>query len=623
MCGIVGTARVAGGVDSDLLVRMRDTMVHRGPDDSGAWISDDRRVGLAMRRLAIIDLSPGGHQPMVDAATGAVVTFNGEIYNYRELKKELENLGDSFRTHSDTEVLLACYRRWGTACLERLNGMFAFGLYDPRLRSVFLARDRAGEKPLFYRASGQEISFASELKALFEDPAAPRRLDPDGLAFFLTYGYVPGERCLVAGYRKLLQGHALTFDLASGASRVWPYWQLPEHRPSSKPVDELEHDLETLLQDSVRLRLTADVPVGILLSGGVDSSLVTAMAARVSGGPVHTFTVSFPGQPAFDEAPHARLVAGHFGTVHTELVAEPATLDLLPLLARHYDEPIGDASMLPTYLVSRLIRKHATVALGGDGGDELFAGYHHYGWIGRHAAWRRRLPGGVRRGLGSAAARALPLGTRGRSYLIAASRDAAWSIANTAVQFDPVSRRRLLSGGMRARLVGTTEPEVWRAALGGPGGTLLQQATRADFRSYLVDDILVKVDRASMATSLEVRAPWLDPRIIDLAYGEVPDSLRCVDGRMKILPRRLASRILPKQLDVSRKQGFSIPLAHWFKGSFGTFVQEVLGDADPGLFDPDFLRRLVRGQRRGFINEDRLFALVMFELWRRSFAVSL
>jgi asparagine synthase (glutamine-hydrolysing) len=347
------------------------------------------------------------------------------------------------------------------------------------------------------------------------------------------------------------------------------------------------------------------------------------MAARVSSGAVHTFTVTFPDRPAFDEAPHARLVARHFGTVHAELVAEPATLDLLPLLARHYDEPIGDASMLPTFLVSRLIRRHATVALGGDGGDELFAGYHHYGWIGRHAAWRRRLPRGIRRGLGSAAARALPLGTRGRGYLIAASRDAAWSIANTAVQFDRHSRRRLLAGGLSARLAGAVEPETWRSALGGPGGSLLQQATRADFRSYLPDDILVKVDRASMATSLEVRAPWLDPRILDFAYGAVPDSLRCVDGRKKILPRRLASRILPKDLDVSRKQGFSIPLSDWFKGSFGTFVQDVLADADPSIFDPGFLTRLVRGQRRGFVNEDRLFALVMFELWRRAFAVSL
>ena len=623
MCGIVGVVRTSGAVDPELLLRMRDTMVHRGPDDAGTWISDDGRVGLAQRRLAIIDLSPGGHQPMTDAATGVVITFNGEIYNYRELKKELEDLGESFRTQSDTEVLLASYRRWGTSCLDRLNGMFAFGLFDPRTQTVFLARDRAGEKPLFYRVSGKSLFFASELKALFGDPAAPRQLDPEGLSFFLAYGYVPGERCLVSGYHKLPQGHALTFDLASSGVRVWSYWNLPEHRASSKPADELEHDLETLLQDSVRLRLIADVPVGILLSGGVDSSLVTAMAARVSSGPVHTFTVSFPGQAAFDEAPHARLVAEHFGTVHAELVAEPATLDLLPRLARQYDEPIGDASMLPTYLVSRLFRRHATVALGGDGGDELFAGYHHYAWVGRHAAWRRRLPGAIRRSLGYAAARALPLGTRGRSYLIAASRDASWSIANTAVQFDRTSRLRLLTPGARARLANSVEPETWRSVVGRPAETALQEATRADFRSYLVDDILVKVDRASMLTSLEVRAPWLDPRIIDLAYGVVPDELRSIDGRKKILPRRLAARLLPKALDVSRKQGFSVPLADWFRGTFGGFVAEVLADADRDLFDQRYLRRLMRAQRRGFINEDRLFALVMFELWRRTYAVSL
>jgi asparagine synthase (glutamine-hydrolysing) len=623
MCGIVGVARASGAVEPELLERMRDTMAHRGPDDVGIWLSTDRRVGLAMRRLAIIDLSPGGHQPMRDAVTGVVVTFNGEIYNYRELKEELEGLGESFRTKSDTEVLLASYRRWGTSCLDRLNGMFAFGLFDPRSQTVFLGRDRAGEKPLFYRVSEGVLAFASELKALFEDPAAPRKLDPEGLAFFLAYGYVPGERCLVSGYRKLPQGHALTWDLGSESLRIWPYWTLPVHRSSTKTGEDFERELEVLLLDSVRLRLIADVPVGILLSGGVDSSLVTAMAARVSSEPVRTFTVSFPGQPAFDEAPHARLVAHYFGTVHTELVAEPATLDLLPLLARQYDEPIGDASMLPTYLVSRLIRQHATVALSGDGGDELFAGYHHYDWIGRHASWRRRVPGVIRRALGRGAGSMFPLGTRGRGYLIAASRDASWSIANTAVQFDAVSRKRLLTPAVHARLAGMVCPESWRSALGGPADSALQEATRADFRSYLVDDILVKVDRASMLTSLEVRAPWLDPRIIDFAYGDVPDSLRSIGGEKKILPRRLAARLLPKELNVSRKQGFSVPLAQWFKDGFGVLVREVLESADHDLFDPVFLRRLVRAQERGLINEDRLFTLAMFELWRRAYAVSL
>jgi asparagine synthase (glutamine-hydrolysing) len=623
MCGIVGTARVGGVVDEGLLVRMRDTMIHRGPDDAGVWVAGDGRVGLAQRRLAIIDLSPGGHQPMADPATGCVVTFNGEIYNYRELRKQLEDLGETFRTRSDTEVLLACYRHWGTSCLERLNGMFAFGLYDPRTRVVLLARDRAGEKPLFYRASGDTIAFASELKALFEDPSEPRRLDPEALGFFLTYGYVPGERCLVAGVRKLPQGHALAFELGSGATRVWPYWELPEPQPSEKSPEELEHDLEALLQDSVRLRLVADVPVGILLSGGVDSGLVTAMAARVAVGPVKTFTVSFPDQPTFDEAPRARLVAAHFGTVHSELVAEAPTLDLLPRLAAHYDEPIGDASMLPTYLVSRLIRQHATVALGGDGGDELFGGYRHYGWIERHAAWRRRLPETVRRGLAATAARMLPLGTRGRGFLLAGARDGSWSIANTAVQFDRVSRTRLLCANLRERTTAATVPETWRGTLGGKTGSLLQQATRADFQSYLPDDVLVKVDRASMATSLEVRAPWLDPRIVEFAYGAVPDSMRSRGGGLKILPRRLAAKLLPKELGVARKRGFSVPLAAWFRGSFGRFVREILADADPELFEPAYLRRLVSDQRRGFVNEDRLFALVMFELWRRRWAVTL
>jgi asparagine synthase (glutamine-hydrolysing) len=602
---------------------MRDTMTHRGPDDAGIWSSGDGRIVLAQRRLAIIDLSPGGHQPMTDPVTGATVTFNGEIYNYLELKVELEKLGHAFRTSSDTEVLLAAYREWGTTFLSKLNGMFAFGLYDARSKRVLLARDRAGEKPLFYREAGGVLTFASELKALLADPSLPRLLNLESLAFFLASGYVPWDRCLLAGFRKLPQGHALAFELDGRTTRTWSYWSLPDpaEAPSASP-EELEAELERLLLDSVRLRLIADVPVGILLSGGIDSSLVTAMAARVSSKPVKTFNISFPGHRGFDEAPHARLVASHFETDHTELAAEPATVDLLPTLARQYDEPIGDSSMLPTYLVSRLIRQHATVALGGDGGDELFGGYFHYDWLERHERLRRALPEPFRRAVGAAAA-FVPVGVRGRNYLIGLSRDVRWTIAHINVFFDRRSRLELVARPLRSRFRPVASvPEDWRVALCRPSLSPLWQATAVDFQTFMVDDILVKVDRASMLTSLEVRAPFLDPRIIEFAFGRVPDSLRAANGQRKILPRRLAARVLPRQLDLSRKQGFGVPLAAWFRGDFGAFVEDVLGEADGSVFDRRGLRRLIRSQRRGFVNSHRLFALTMFELWRREYRVT-
>jgi asparagine synthase (glutamine-hydrolysing) len=620
MCGIVGVVS-REPIDPTRIDRLRDSMRHRGPDDAGSWLSSDRRVALGHRRLAIIDLSPGGHQPMSDPTGTVWVTFNGEIYNYLELRRELEAKGHPFRTASDTEVLLAAYREWGTDCVGRFNGMFAFGLYDAAKERLFLARDRAGEKPLFYRQEPGLFAFASELKALMADPDCPRTLDLLAFEHYLTYGYVPGSMCILRGFAKLPQGHALTYDLRTESLSVWPYWTLPQ--PSKEPYrspEELLEELEGLLLDSVRMRMIADVPVGIMLSGGVDSSLVTAMAARASSRPVKTFTISFPGHAAYDEAPYARLVARHFGTEHVDLAAEPAVIDLLPDLARQYDEPLADSSMIPTFLVSRQIRAHATVALGGDGGDELFGGYPHYRWLEKHEQMRRLLPGMARRALGAGAARFLPPGVRGRNYLIGLHDGVAQTIAHVNLYFDEYSRNRMLAPSLSAK---RSPVEESRAALCPPGQTPLQQCTSVDFRNYLVDDILVKVDRASMLTSLEVRAPWLDPRIIELAFARVPDDLRAGHGRLKVLPKRLAAKLLPPELDIERKQGFGLPLDRWFKGDWGRFVEGVLGGAEPGLFDRGTIESLIKGQRRGLYNMPRLFALTVFELWRREYRVGL
>jgi asparagine synthase (glutamine-hydrolysing) len=617
MCGITGVASRAP-VDEPgqrRLERQRDCLVHRGPDDAGVWWSEDARVGLGHRRLSIIDLSQLGHQPMTSSDGQVVLVLNGELYNFRDLRSTLESRGHAFRSASDTEVLLAAYLEWGNDCLSRLDGMFAFAIYDHRHRRLLLARDRAGEKPLFYHVDGQRLVFGSELKSLLLDPAVPRRVDRVALDHYLAYGFVPQRHCMLEGVAKVAQGEAVVFDVPSGEVRRWRYWNLPLPNSADQRSDrELVDELEVLLEGAVGRQLVADVPVGILLSGGIDSSLVVAMAARRMD-TVHTFTVSFPGHAGHDEAPYARLVADHFGTRHTELVAEPTSLELLPTLARQFDEPIADSSMIPTYLVSRLIRRHATVALGGDGGDELFGGYLHHVWIQREARRRRRVPIAIRRAIGLGARHLLPAHARGRNYLSDFDRPSAAATAHVNLYFDADWRRALIASTGRA-------PERLRNEVGAERESILQQITANDFQSYMVDDVLTKVDRASMLASLEVRAPWLDRSIIEFAFSRVPDRLRATESERKILPRMLARRVLPPALDLDRKQGFSIPLDKWMSDAWGDYAQTVLLDSPDSPFRRDAVRSLFDLHRRGTGQEHRIFALMMFELWRREYGIA-
>lgn len=621
MCGIVGIAGTSSGIDSSRLAAMRDSMSHRGPDDIGQWLSPDAAVGLGHRRLSIIDLSSCGHQPMLDARKEHAIVFNGEIYNFAEIRTGLEAAGYRFSSHSDTEVILAAYREWDTHCVDHFNGQFAFAIYDATRRRIFAARDRAGEKPFFFTHAGGSLCFASELKALMADPTMPRRLDPVALDHYLAYGHVPGELCLLQGVRKLPPAHAFVYNLDSDALRMWRYWSLPEPvQGEGRAVADLVDELDALLADAVRLQLiAADVPVGVLLSGGVDSSLITAMAARVSHVPVRTFTIAFPSHGIFDESPFARMVASYFGTEHTELVAEPATVELLPTLARQFDEPIGDSSMVPTYLVSKLVRERCTVALGGDGGDELFGGYMHYSRVQNQMRLRGFVPSFAKRAIGSAAS-LLPTGVRGRTYLRSlATPDAeAWAHANLLL--DRASRRRLAPA---TRCIPGAPPEESRLGFGAGGVSVLQKMTSADFSTYMPEDILVKVDRASMLTSLEVRAPFLDHRVIEFAFGMVPDHLRATETERKVLLKVLAQRLLPPALDLRRKQGFSLPLEAWFRGDWGKYIAEVLLSAPPSLFDPGMIRALLQSQKRGLANAQRLFNLAILELWRREYDVQI
>jgi asparagine synthase (glutamine-hydrolysing) len=619
VCGIVGLATAAAAGEPDWLGAAVQALHHRGPDDARVWTSPDRRVSLGHRRLAIIDLSPAGQQPMLDVAGELCIAFNGEIYNFRELRTELAGLGHAFRSQSDTEVVLAAYRQWGRDCLGRLNGMFALALHDTRKGELILARDRAGEKPLYYRLEDGALRFASELKGLLADPALPRRIDPLALDCYLAFGYVPGDGCLLQGYRKLAPAHALCFDTRSGRHEVWRYWSLPA-LAGDAAVDEtaLLDQLEALLADAVARQLVADVPVGVLLSGGVDSSLVTAMAVRASPR-VKTFTVGFPGFGRYDEREHARLVAGHFGTEHVELEAGSADPALLGILARQYDEPIIDSSMLPTYLVSRLVREHCTVALGGDGGDELFGGYPHHSRLAWLAQRLGRVPHVLRRPWGRLAEAVLPVGYRGRNWLLAAAGELRDGLPLVNTHFDAATRLALL-GPSHAAWLGAER--LMHARL-QPGRDIVQRATRTDFGNYMADEILVKVDRASMLASLEVRAPLLDYRIVEFAFGRVPSHLKATPHDRKILLKRLAARVLPPEFDKVRKQGFSIPLGHWLRaGPWRALFEEVLFDAD-SIFDGEASRALLRGQDAGAQNGERLFGLVMLELWRREYGCTL
>jgi asparagine synthase (glutamine-hydrolysing) len=559
---------------------------------------------------------------MTSADGGLHIVFNGEIYNFEDLRAELSAKGHIFRSQSDTEVILAAYRQWGTGCLVRLNGMFVFAIFDSRSRELLIARDRAGEKPLFFALADGALRFGSELKALMADPAFPRRIDPEALDSYLAMGFVPGADCMLRGVRKLPPGHALVFNLAGANLRVWRYWSLPTAAAAIPRFEEaaereLTDELEVLLQDAVRRQLVADVPVGVLLSGGVDSSLVTAMAVRAVPN-VKTFTVRFPGHAKYDETEHARLIASHFGTQHIELDAGAATVELLPLLARQFDEPLVDSSMIPTYLLSRVVREHCTVALGGDGGDELFGGYHHYNrllWMQNNLSW---IPHIAQRVAGAAADTFLPVGLKGRNWFQALGTDLRTGLPLVASCFDRETRRRLMQGQTAWNL----RAEQKREARIPISSSLLDRATRMDFADYLAEDILVKVDRASMLSSLEVRAPLLDYRLIEFAFGKVPANLKATPLTRKVLLKKLAARILPPQFDQQRKQGFSIPLASWLaSGAWRDYFNDVLLGSADCAFDRKTVARLLAGQSRGLSNSERLFGLVMFELWRREYRI--
>lgn len=617
MCGFLVLHNRFGNLNIDLVSERRDALMHRGPDDAGTWISNDGSLAMAHRRLSILDLSPNAHQPMRHPHENKSIVFNGEIYNHQEIRRDIGSKW-RFQSASDTETLLAAYCVWGVGCLDRLQGMFAFVIHDGDEKKLFAARDRVGEKPFFYRIHADGFEAASELKALLANPFAPRNIDVAAFDSYLTHGYIAGDSCILKGYNKLPPAHFLIYKLESGEHQINRYWSLPDPDPSNN-LPQLLAELEDLLETSVRKQLVADVPVGVLLSGGVDSSLVTALASRVSPHTVRTFTIAFPGEGQYNEAPFAKLVSDYFGTQHTELAAQPATFEILPELARQYDEPMCDSSMVPTYLVSKLIREHCTVALGGDGGDELFGGYQTYQWALRQKIIRSRVPSLIRSLASTTASKFLPLGFRGRNYVLGLEGNLGNALARNTTFFD-YSYRRYLSPIIRDEN-SLQDPSAFKASLFDDSRGMPGAAMAMDFGSYLPEDILVKVDRASMLASLEIRAPFLDHKLIEFAFSKVPNSLRTNLSERKLLLKALAKKLLPPELDIDRKQGFSLPLKKWFTGPWGKFMEEVLRDAPKEIFNQDAVRDLFEGQKKGRVNTERIFALVLFELWRREYLI--
>ena len=623
MCGICGIAGGEPARGRELVGRMCGAMVHRGPDDGG--IAQIDGVTLGMRRLSIIDLA-GGHQPMHNEDSSIWVVQNGEIYNHLDLREQLIAAGHRFATQSDTEVLVHGYEQWGEDIVERLNGMFAFAVVDRARQSVFLARDRMGIKPLHYAIDGERLVFASELKALLQDRALRRGLDPVALDEYLAYEFVPSPRSIVRGISKLRPGHTLTWSLQEHTSRVRRYWTPELNADGQSPrrsVDEESARLRDVLRESVRKELISDVPLGVFLSGGIDSSAVTAMMTQL-GGDVKSFSVGFA-ERSFDESSHARAVAAHLGTDHHELTLEPAMLlDLIPRLPVLLDEPLGDASIIPTYLLSAFTRRHVKVALGGDGGDELFAGYPTL-QAHRLAGYYLRTPSLLRRGLIEPAVQRLPVSRDNMSFDFRAKR----FVSGAA---HPVAERhqRWMGSFVAEERSAVLAAEV-RAAAAAEGNGLveefrgldpLHQVLMIDMRLYLENDILVKLDRASMMASLEGRVPLLNNDFVAYALA-LPLDLKLRGLRSKSLLKRALKGILPDSILNRPKKGFGIPVADWFRGPLREQLLSVLSSeriVKDGYFEPAAVQAVIADHLAGRRdNRKQLWTLFAFQLWHEGY----
>ena len=622
MCGIAGIvhSHPDGVVDNAAVHRMCETIVHRGPDDEGIFVKAG--VGLGMRRLSIIDLA-SGHQPVFNEDKTIWIVFNGEIYNFPELRAELEKRGHRFYTHTDTEVIVHLYEDLGPDCVNKLRGMFAFALYDERCRKLVMARDRLGKKPLHYALTRGRLLFGSEIKSILAVAPELAEVNHEALLQYMYFGYVLDPSTSFLPIQKLPAGHLLEFQ--AGQVTVRQYWDLPEygtHQPHSE--QECLEELEWRLAEAVRVRLISDVPLGALLSGGTDSSTVVAMMARISSKPVKTFSIGF-GHDDFNEAHYARIVAQRFGTEHHEMIVEPDVLETVETLTSSLEEPFGDSSMLPTYYVSQMARKHVTVALSGDGGDEIFAGYDRYGINLRRQVFER-IPLWARVLYREHVFPRLPQNMRGRKFSY--NITLPWRERYVdSISFIPSFERDipLLSAEFRQILATSGNPEnlMYRYFDQAPAKDPVSQMLYVDTKTYMVGDILTKVDRMSMAASLEVRVPLLDHLFVEWVAG-LPIDWKLRAGQQKYILRKLAERVgVPREALDRPKQGFALPLVHWIRNELRELILSVLLEPrtlQRGYFNPSGVKRLLDEHFRGRRDHSgEIWRLLIFELWHRNF----
>jgi asparagine synthase (glutamine-hydrolysing) len=625
MCGIAGFVnqdKDHGAQDAPaVLDRMCRIIAHRGPDDQGTFVKDG--VALGMRRLSIIDLA-GGHQPMSGCDPAVTIVFNGEIYIYRELQRELEERGHKFKTHSDTETILHAYEEYGSNCVEHLRGMFAFAIWDTRESKLFIARDRVGKKPLYYTVTPRgTLIFGSELKSLREHPEFRGEMNVEALDAYLTFGYVPDPLTIFRDVEKLPPGCHLTF--ANGRVSVEQYWDFPYEQPQANPVrseeDYLE-ELRALLDEAVRIRLVADVPLGAFLSGGVDSSTIVGLMSRATNQPVKTFSIGFH-EDSYNELKYARVAAKTFETEHHEFIVTPDICSIVDELVWHFDEPFADSSAIPTYMVSKLAREFVKVVLSGDGGDELFGGYTRYA-LDRKRSGFARLPRVLRRGVMQPLGRKLPHGAWGRNYVHNVALDPLDRYIEDISIFTRLNKPLLYTEDFRRQLGKTEAAARFRAfAAHSRSEDALDPLLYLDSKTYLPGDILTKVDRMSMAVSLEARVPLLDHKLIEFVCTQIPANLKMKGLETKYIFKRAGSDFVPAEILNRPKQGFGVPIQQWINQQLRDRVRGTLMEQrtrERGYTKPRHVELLLDEHERGRRDHStELWTLFMLELWQRTF----
>lgn len=623
MCGICGIFEYERQtkIPDEVVHRMNQTIVHRGPDSGGVFVGPG--IGLGHRRLSIIDLS-GGHQPMSNEDGTCWVLLNGEIYNYSELRAELQQRGHKFATKSDTEAIVHLYEDYGEGCFTRLRGMFSICIWDSQNRKLVLARDRVGKKPLFYAADKNRIIFGSELKALLAADSSSREIDSQALSDYFSFGYIPAPKTIYQSVRKVKPGHYLVASV--NGLREDEYWDLSfakvEHHHEAEWCDRLRHSL----CEATRVRLMSDVPLGAFLSGGVDSSAVVSMMSHLMRRPVTTCSIGF-GEKKYDESEYARQVSSLFRTDHHEETVQPDAVEIVDKLAWHFDEPFADSSAVPTYYVSKIARRHVTVALGGDGGDESLAGYRRYKLDYYENRLRRHVPASVRRSVFGPLGRLYPALAwaprifRAKATFQSLSRSPLEGYFNSVSYFRKQEKACLFSADFAARLGDYDSLEVLREHYDrADTDDLLSKIQYVDIKTYLTDDILAKVDRASMAVSLEVRAPMLDHKFLELA-ASMPSSLKLRDGTGKYILKKAFESKLPSNVLYRPKQGFAIPLGVWFRRELKEMAHEVILGKEDGILDQRFLRKIWNQHQKGYYDRSALlWATLMFRKWQQTFA---